>query len=280
MSSLQSRGGFAGQAVIVTGASSGIGAALARALAAEGAAVVLFARSREGLEETAESCRQLGGEALVVTGDVTSPDSCRLLVEETVAQFGRIDTVVASAGLGMWGRFDELRDSDVLRRLFEVNVLGVANVFRQALPYVRESGGMLVAVSSVQGVVGVPGRSGYVASKHALQGLCDSLRLELSGSGVGVLTVMAHWVRGTNLRAQALGPDGEPRGTGQPHQSRSAIDLDDLVPAVLQAIRRRRQRVFVPGYLRLLPLLAQVVPGLADRIVSGSMAREGQASRE
>jgi len=270
----RAQGAFSGQVVIVTGASSGIGAALARTLAAEGARVALFARSGPGLEAVAEACHRVGGEALVVTGDVTRGADCSALVERTVETFGRIDSVVASAGLGMLARFDELEDTGVLQRLFEVNLLGVANVFLSALPFVRANRGMLVAISSVQGVVGVPGRSGYAASKHALQGLCDSLRIELRSSGVGVLTVMANWVRGTNLRARALGPNGTPGGSAYPHQSRSAVDIDTLTHAVLQAMLRRKRRVFVPGYLRLLPLLAEVAPDLADRLVAGRMARE------
>jgi NAD(P)-dependent dehydrogenase (short-subunit alcohol dehydrogenase family) len=267
-------GTLTGRVVLITGASSGVGAALARAFAAAGADVALFARNEADLERVADACRETGREALVVPGDVTRPADCAALVERTIDRFGRIDTVVASAGLGMWARFDELADTGVIRRLLEVNVLGVANVFLSALPHVRASRGMLVAISSVQGVVGVPGRSGYAASKHALQGLCDSLRSELQGSGVGVSTIIAHWVRGTNLRARALGPDGAPRGTAAPHRSRSAIDVDTLTHAVLAAVRGRKRRVFVPGYLRLLPLLAVVAPGLADRIVAGRMTRE------
>jgi len=271
-------GAFADRVVLVAGASSGVGAALAQAFAAADADVALFARSEAELARVAEACRQAGREALVVPGDVTRPDDCAALVERTVHSFGRLDTVVASAGLGMWARFDELSDTEVLRQLLDVNVLGVANVFLPALPHVRASRGMLVAISSVQGMVGVPGRSGYAASKHALQGLCDSLRLELRGTGVEVLTVMAHWVRGTNLRARALGPDGAPRGTAAAHRSRSAIDLDTLTRAVLAAVRHRKRRVFVPGYLRYLPLLAQVAPGLADRIVVRTMAREASTA--
>ena len=269
-------GAFGGQVVIVTGASSGVGAALARAFAVAGADVALFARSEADLERVADTCRETGREALVVPGDVTRSEDCAALIARAIDRYGRLDTVVASAGLGMWARFDELADTGVLRRLMDVNYHGVANVFLPALPHVVASRGMLVAISSVQGVVGVPGRSGYAASKHALQGLCDSLRIELRDSGVNVLTVMANWVRGTGLRARALGPDGAPRDTAAPHRDGSAIDLDTLTRAVLQAVRGRRRRVFVPGYLRLLPLLAEVAPSLADRIVAGRMAREGR----
>jgi NAD(P)-dependent dehydrogenase (short-subunit alcohol dehydrogenase family) len=267
---------FTDQVVLVTGASSGVGASLARALAAEGADVVLFARSASDLERVADACRQTGRQALAVPGDVTRPEDAAAAVARTIERFGRLDTVVASAGLGMWARFDELADTGVLRRLMDVNYHGVANVFLPALPHVVERRGMLVAISSIQGLVGVPGRSGYAASKHALQGLCDSLRIELRGTGVDVLTVMANWVRGTDLRARALGPDGAPREVATAHRSSSAVDLDVLTGAVLRAIRRRQRRVFVPWWVRLLPLLAEVAPGVADRIVAGRMEREGR----
>lgn len=265
---------FAGRVVVVTGASSGVGAALARAFAAEGAPVALFARSEEALDAVASECRRAGGEALVVPGDVTVPADAAVLVRRTVERFGQLDVVVCAAGLGMRARFDELADSEVLRRVMEVNYLGVANVFLPALPHVVASGGSLVAISSLQGVVGVPERSGYVASKHALEGLCATLRMELRGTGVSVTTVLANWVRGTNLRTAALGPDGTPRGTAAPPRDATAVDLDDLTRAVLEAVRRRERRVFVPGWTRMLSWLAAVAPGLAERVVAGRTARE------
>jgi short-subunit dehydrogenase len=264
----RSAGAFAGQVVVVTGASSGVGAALARAFAEAGADVALFARSETDLERVADACRQAGREALVVPGDVTQPRGLRRgdRADDRALRphrHGRGERRPRHVGA-----LRRARRHRRAARLLDVNVLGVANVFLSALPHVRASRGMLVAISSVQGVVGVPGRSGYAASKHALQGLCDSLRSELRGTGVGVSTVMAHWVRGTNLRARALGPDGAPRGTAAPHRSRSAIDVDVLTRAVLAAVRGRKRRVFVPGYLRLLsPLLAEVAPGLAERVL-------------
>ena len=269
-------GAFTDQVVLVTGASSGVGAALAQAFAAAGADVALMARSVEGLERVADACHPTGRQALVVPADVTLPADCVAAVARTVERFGRIDVVVASAGLGMGARFDELPDTTVLRRLMDVNYHGVANVFLPALPHVAARRGMLVAISSVQGVVGVPGRSGYAASKHALQGLCDSLRIELRGSGVDVLTVMAHWVRGTGFRAHALGPDGAPR-TAAATRDATATDLDALTRAVLRGVRHRRRRVFVPGWIRALPLLAEIAPGAVDRIVAGRMEREARS---
>lgn len=260
--------------MIVTGASSGVGAALARAFAVAGADVALFARSEAGLRRVAEDCREAGREALVVHGDVTVPGDCIALVRRTTDRFGRLDAVVACAGVGMRARFDELADTAVLRRLMDVNYLGVANVFLPALPHVTASGGMLVAISSLQGVVGVPERSGYVASKHAVQGLCDALRMELRGTGVEVSTVLPHWVRGTSLRARALDSQGAPHGAAGPPRDASAIELDTLTRAVMAAVRGRKRRVFVPGWTRYLAWLSVIVPGLADRLIAARTAQE------
>jgi NAD(P)-dependent dehydrogenase (short-subunit alcohol dehydrogenase family) len=204
---------------------------------------------------------------------VTVPEDCADAVARTIERFGRLDTVVASAGLGMWARFDELADTSVLRRLMDVNYLGVANVFLPALPHVVARRGMLVAISSVQGVVGVPGRSGYAASKHALQGLCDSLRIELRGSGVDVLTVMAHWVRGTEPPGPGARPDGAPRDRrAAPRRQRGRPRHADA----RRAAGRPRRRGACSCPVGSAPAAARRGrAGVADRIVAGRMAAGG-----
>lgn len=275
MSSRSPAAHLEGATVIVTGASSGVGASLATAVARAGADPVLFARSAERLEEVARACRELGADPLVVRGDVTVMEDCRTLVERTIQRFGRLDVVVACAGLGMWARFDELEDPRILRRVMEVNYDGVAFPFYFALPYVRERRGMLVAISSVQGKLGVPYHTGYAASKHAVQGFCDSLRMELRGSGVGVLTVLAHWVRGTGMRERALGKDGASRGPAASTHGGSAVSVEALTRAVMAGIRGRKRTVFVPFWMRLVSVLAAVAPASTDRLIMGRVAREG-----
>lgn len=275
------RRSLAGATVIVTGASSGVGASLAEAFASAGANAVLFARSREGLEEVARRCRRVGGgDALVVVGDVTAPQDCAALIRRTIERFGRLDVLVACAGIGMWARFDEIEDPRILHRIMDVNYGGVVNTFFHALPHIEESGGMLVAISSVQGKFGVPYRSGYAASKHAVQGFCDSLRMELRGTGVGVLTVLAHWLRGTRLREQALGKDGRPRGRDAPAHGSDAVPVAEMTRIVVEAVRTRKRAVFVPARLRFLSWLAELAPALADRLVSWKIERQASRSSE
>ena len=206
-------GVFRDKSIIITGASSGLGAALAHGFAAKGAHLALLARSAGRLGEVAARCRELGSSrALAVPGDVKRPEDCARLLETVTSEFGAVDYLVANAGVSMWARFDEVEDLDVFRHLMEVNYLGVVNCVHFALPHLKQSRGMIVAVSSIQGKISVPMHTGYVASKHALQGFCDALRMELADSGVDVLTVLLHWLRGTELRQNALGGDGKARG--------------------------------------------------------------------
>ena len=185
---------FTDNVVILTGASEGIGRALALALAPQRPRLVVAARNLERLETLAEECRALGAEVMPVETDVTDAAQCRRLADNAVETFGRIDTLVANAGVTMWTRLDELEDWSVLEKIMAVNYLGAAYCTMAALPYLRESRGRIVAVASLAGLTGVPERTGYSASKHAMVGFFDSLRIELSGSGVTVTVIAPDFV--------------------------------------------------------------------------------------
>jgi short-subunit dehydrogenase len=182
--------GFANRVMVITGASSGIGRELARQLATQGARLVLAARDQARLTEVSEECRQLGAETLVVPTDVTSQDACRELVAKTVEKFGALDVLVNNAGSAMWSRFDELHDLAIIERLMRVNYLGGVYCTHAALPHLKKSRGLIVAMASISGLLGVPLLTGYSASKHAVFGFFESLRIELAASGVGV-TILA-----------------------------------------------------------------------------------------
>ncbi len=257
--------------VVITGASSGLGAALAAALAAQGAKSTLFARRSAQLEDVAARCRQAGGEAQVVVGDVTSLDDCRRLVEVATADGSGIDLFIANAGVSMWARFDEVEDPAIYARLMETNYLGVVYPLHYALPHVKTARGSIVAVSSIQGKIGVPLHSGYVASKHAVVGFLSTLRQELKGSGVHVMTVMPHWLRGTHLRANAFAKDGGTVGEGRRGHSKESISLEACSRAILDAVSQRKRELVVPWKLRVLPWLNLLSPDVVDRLVSGAM---------
>lgn len=263
-----------GATVVVTGASSGVGAQMAEVLAGQGAGLVLSARSPEPLEAVAARCRSAGAPTLVVPADVTREADCATLIRCAVERFDGIDILLCCAGLGMWARFGDLADDEVLRRVMDVNYWGVVGPALHALPHLRRRGGMLAVVSSIQGSVGVPYHSGYAAAKHAVQGFCDSLRMEERAHGVEVLTVLAHWIRGTGLRERALGSNGRPRGDTAPAHGDDAVPVEILAAEILRAIRRRRRRIHVPSRMRLLGLLAECMPQVADRLISRRVERE------
>ena len=170
---------YAGRVVVVTGASQGIGKALCLELAPQGPRLVLAARDATALEAVAAECRARGAEALVVPTDVGDESACRALVDRAVERYGALDVLVNNAGMGMLARFEDVTDLSLYERLMRVNYLGSVYPTFYALPHLKRSRGQIVAVSSLAGLNGVPGRTAYAATKHAQMGFFDSLRIEL-----------------------------------------------------------------------------------------------------
>lgn len=267
-------GVFEGKTVVITGASSGLGAALAMAFAGQKANLALFSPDRERQEAVAGECAAAGARSLAVIGDVTRTDDCRRLMEETATRFGGIDYLVANAGISMWTPFEETKDLAIFRKLMEVNYLGALHCAYFALPHLRQSQGMIVAISSIQSKVPVPLHTGYVASKHALQGFCESLRMELRGSGVDILTVLPHWIRGTELRQHAFAADGKELGPSSRKHSSDSVSVEDACRAILEAMVKRRRDLVIPWKLRLLHALYVLWPSRAEAIVAGAVGKQ------
>lgn len=168
---------FKDKTIVITGASSGIGEAMARVYAAQGARVVLGARNAQRLEELVAEIRTAGGQAAWCAVDVTDAEQCKALIDTAVATFGGIDVLICNAGISMRALFDDV-DLAVLRQLMDVNFWGTVNCCKYALPYVQASHGSIVGISSVAGLHGLPGRTGYSASKYAMTGFLETLRIE------------------------------------------------------------------------------------------------------
>ncbi len=265
---------FQGKSIIVTGASSGLGAALAEAFARHGAQLTLLARREAALDEIADRCRGLGGAAVSVVGDVTRAEDCKRVVDKAVDVYGGVDVLMANAGVSMWAKFEDIPDVGMFRELIEVNYLGVVNCVHAALPHLRERQGAIVAVSSIQGKIPVPLHSGYVASKHALQGFLDTIRGELRGTGVDVITALPHWLRGTELRQSALSHDGERIGEGRREHSKESVSLEACSEAIVKGVERREREIVIPWKLRLLPWVKLVAPWFLDHLVRGAMDQQ------
>lgn len=256
-----------GASILITGASSGLGRSLALELASAGARLALMSRNEEALRETVRLAEARGAECVAVPGDVTREGDCARCVGQTEERFSALDAIIANAGLSMWARFEDLADMGVLRALMDTNYFGTVHMVRAALPALRRSGGLIVAISSLQGRIGVTYHTGYSASKHAVRGFLDALRFELRGSGVNILMVSPHWLRGTNLRENALGADGGRIGEERRAHTRESVTLDDCSRRIVGAMRKRKRELVIPGRIRLLFLAHLVAPRLAERII-------------
>jgi short-subunit dehydrogenase len=258
--------GIGGRRIILTGASEGIGRALALALAAQKARIVLAARDASRLETLARECKAAGGEAHAVPTDVANAHDCEWLIAESVRALGGIDVLVNNAGITMWSRFDALADLEVFERLLEVNYLAPVRLTSLALPHLKTSRGLMVAVASLAGLTGVPERTAYAGSKHALIGFCDSLRIELAGSGVDVCVVAPDFVV-TETHKRAMGPDGEPLGTSPMVQSK-IMSAAACAARIVKAIDKREREVLMSTRGKLGRWLKLINPALIDRIAA------------
>jgi short-subunit dehydrogenase len=257
---------FSGKTVLLTGASSGIGRALALALAGEGAQLALTARDPERLAETGAACAVRGAPVHCIAADLAADGECARIVAAGVARFGGLDVLVNNAGMTMWSRFDAVSDLAVYERLIRVNYLSAVYMTAAALPHLKRTRGLLVAVASVSGLTGVPERTGYAASKHAMVGFFESLRIELAGCGVGVTVVAPDFVL-SELHRRAIGADGKPLGRS-PMQEAHIMTSEACARQILQAMHRRRRLLITSRRGRLGRWARLLVPGLIDRVAA------------
>ena len=252
--------------VIVTGASSGIGRALALRLADQGACLALAARNVEQVEQVADQCRQRKGKALVVPTDVAQQEQCQNLIERTVTEHGRIDTLINNAGISMWVRFEELQTLAPLEQIMRVNYFGSVYCTHYALPHLKKTRGRIVTISSLAGKTGVPTRSGYAASKHAVVGFFDTLRIELAPYGVSVTLIYPGFVS-TEMRKRAFGADGTPLGQS-PVQETKVMTAEACAQLIIPAIARRKRELVMTFRGKAGQWLKLLKPLLVDRIAS------------
>jgi short-subunit dehydrogenase len=248
------------QVILITGASSGIGAELAKQFSADGAKVVLVARSQDKLHQVASECP---GETLVVPTDITDLEACKMMVAQAVERFGKLDVLVNNAGISMRAPFEAVQDLSIFEKLIEVNYLGSVYATHAALPHLKASKGQIVAISSLAGKTGVPFRSGYAASKHAVQGFFDTLRIELAGSGVDVTIISPSFVN--TDRSGVLGADGQPVGEAA-NQRRNLMPVEEAAAQIKAAIESRRRELLMGKMSKLLMLGKLIAPGLVDQI--------------
>ncbi len=264
---------FRGAVIVVTGASSGIGRAFCLELAKQRPKLVLAARDEARLDEAARECELAGAEILLVPTDVSSEEACRNLIERAVERFGGIDALVANAGRTMWARFDEVQDLSLYEELMHVNYLGCVYPVFYALPHLKKSRGRIVAVSSVAGLTGVPTRTGYAATKHALFGFFDSLRIELEGTGVSVTMIAPDFVV-SEIHRRAIGPDGKPLGQ-TPMQESKILSAEECAGRIVRAMEKRQRLLVTSWRGRLGRFVRPFLPGLIDAVARRAI-RQGK----
>jgi short-subunit dehydrogenase len=265
---------FKDKVVIVTGASSGIGEAIAREFALNGSKVVLAARSESRLSEIAKEIINNGGEAIFVRTDVSIEAECKELIEKTVKKFGRINILVNNAGLSMRAAFLDV-DLKVLHRLMNVNFWGTVYCTKYALPYLIENKGSLIGVSSVAGFHGLPGRTGYSASKFAIHGFLETIRIENLRKGLHVM-IIAPGFTSTEIRKHALTANGKEQGES-PRDERTLMSPEYVAKWVLKGIRKKKRNKLLTWDGRLTALFQRILPTLVDRAYYFEMSKEPES---
>ncbi len=262
---------FHGKSVVVTGASSGIGEALARHFAELGANVVLGARSAEKLEAVAAEIRAKGGHAVGCAVDVVCEEECKALIDTAVREFGGVDVLICNAGLSMRALFDEV-DLKVLHRLMDVNFWGTVNCCKYALPYLQRAHGSIVGISSVAGLHGLPGRTGYSASKYAMTGFLETLRIENLKKGLHVMVACPGFTA-SNVRFAALTADGSQQGE-TPRDEAKMMTPEEVARIVVRGIRRRKRLCLMEIEGRATHFVKKFAPAFLDRMFYWVMAKE------
>jgi short-subunit dehydrogenase len=222
---------------IITGSSSGIGLATATKFAKMGSKVMLAARSYDIIQSVADNLNASGFVAAACKTDVTNEAECRNLIEKTIETFGRIDVLINNAGISMRALFKDV-DISVIKRLFDVNFWGAVYCTKYALPYLVKSRGSVVGVSSVAGIIGLPGRAGYSASKYALHGFLETLRIENLMNGLHVLIICAGFTS-SDIRKKALTADGTPQGF-TPREEEKMMTPKQVANSIYRAVKYRR----------------------------------------
>lgn len=256
--------------VIITGASSGIGKALAEKFASEGWNVVISARRLDRLKALEE---KYGNDSMLsVKTDVTQESDCKNLIEKTIERFGKIDVLINNAGISMRASIEDV-EMDVLRQLMDVNYWGTVYCTKYALSHLLQSKGSLVGVISTGGYMGLPGRTGYSASKFAVRGFLDTVRVEYLKAGLHVL-VTAPGFTASEIRKTALTANGDKQGE-TPRNENKMMTAERCASIIYRAIKRRKRKMIISFWDgKVVVLVAKLWAWLVDQALYQVFARE------
>ncbi|GGG87471.1 short chain dehydrogenase [Parapedobacter pyrenivorans] len=258
--------------IVITGASSGIGLACAEAFARHGSNLVLGARRFVDLCAIAQSLeKEYGIRAVAVQCDVAMESDCKALVQQAINTFGGVDALINNAGISMRALFADL-DLAVLHRLMDVNFWGTVYCTKYAMAELLQSQGSVVAVSSIAGYRGLPGRTGYSASKFAIQGFMESLRVENLKTGLHVMVACPGFTA-SNIRQTALNAVGSEHGETSMNEDKM-MTAEEVAARIVQGIIRRKRTLIMTRQGKLAVLMNKLLPDWVDRQVYKLFAKE------
>lgn len=261
--------------VIITGASSGIGKSLAEEFARRGANLVLAARQYVTLCEIAQSLQdQYQIKAVAIKCDVAIESDCEHLIKQALTTFGKVDILINNAGISMRALFKDA-DVQVLKTLMDVNFWGTIYCTKYALPEILKTQGSVVGVSSIAGYKGLPGRTGYSASKFAMNGFLDALRVENLKTGVHVMTACPSFTA-SNIRNTALNKYGNQQGESTLHEEKM-MTSDEVAKIIADGVENRSRTLIMTGQGKLTVFLSKLIPGVLDKLVYNVFAKEKDA---
>jgi short-subunit dehydrogenase len=268
---------FKNKNIIITGASAGLGKALAYSFAELGANICLAARRVELLHALKKDIQERypAIQILIFKTDVKNQLSCERLLKEAVKQMGILDIFIANAGQSMWSRFRDIADPKEMQELMQLNYMGVVFNAFYALPYLRQSHGSFVVISSIQGVLPVPFHSGYVASKYAVNGFIDTLRLE--EPDIHFLLALPSWIAGTELRAHALTGAAQESVIVNKHHSKKIMSAESCAQNIIRALKDRHDQVYIPKKYQYVSLLRQFFTKFIDRRIFARVKKQLRA---
>lgn len=260
--------------VVITGASSGIGKACAKYFAQQGCKIVIAARNKEQLQTVAEELKSHYGHCIAVPADVAIELECKHLIESAVDAYGKIDVLINNAGISMRALFNDV-SLEVMHKVMDINFWGTVYCTKYALPYLLKSGGSVVAMSSIAGKKGLPGRCAYSASKFAMEGFMETLRTENLKNNLHVLVACPGYTS-SNIRKTALNKDGKAQQE-TPLDETKLMKAEEVAYHIYNAVLKRKRDLVLTTNGKLTVLLNKFFPAWMDKIVYNFVAKEPES---
>ncbi len=257
--------------VLITGGSSGIGKALAHEFGKQGSKVVITGRNETKLKETTDWLKGQHVDVLGVIADASKEEDNKKSIEETISKFGQLDILINNAGISMRALFNDM-NLDVMRQVMDINFYGTVYATKYALPHILKQKGSIIGISSIAGYRGLPGRTGYSASKFAMQGFLEALRTELLKTGVHVLVACPGFTA-SNIRNTALAKDGSTQGES-PRDEQKMMTAEEVATRIYRAVVKRKRDLIMTRQGKLTVFLNKRFPKFMDKMVYNHMAKE------